>query len=240
MTSGPSAESIALHLRIRRDIEADIRAGHLRPGAKIAFEHELMAQYDCSRMTVNKALSALNAAGLIERRKRAGTFVKTPRIDSTVLNIPDIQVDIHARGEAYRFECLSHNVRSPRNEAETELAGPEGRVLALTGLHYASEAPLAFEERLISLAAVPQAASFDFSTQSPGHWLLEAIPWTQAENQISAAPADPATAKQLKIPRGAACLVIERRTWRAESRITWVRLTHDASRYGLSAVFDRA
>jgi len=239
MTSDSEAGAIALHLRIRRDIEADIRAGHLRPGAKIAFEHELMAQYDCSRMTVNKALSALSAAGLIERRKRAGSFVRSPRIDSTVLNIPDIQIDITSRGEVYRFELLTRSLRSTRSEAESELAGPDGRVLALTGLHYASEAPLALEERLINLTAAPQAEAYDFSTQSPGHWLLEAIPWTQAENQISASGADAITARRLKIQRETACLVIERRTWRGDDQITWVRLIHDAGRYGLSAYFDR-
>jgi len=34
-----------------------------------------MAQYGCARATVNKAVSALAAAGLIERHRRAGSFV---------------------------------------------------------------------------------------------------------------------------------------------------------------------
>ena len=54
-----------------------------------------------SRMTVNKALTPLDEGGLIERRKRAGTFVRLPRLDSTVLDIPDIQHEITARGAAW-------------------------------------------------------------------------------------------------------------------------------------------
>ena len=87
-----------LHQKIRDDIENQIRSGSLKPGDRIPFEHELMAQYGVSRMTVNKALTPLDEAGLIERRKRAGTFVRLPRLDSTVLDIPDIQHEITARG----------------------------------------------------------------------------------------------------------------------------------------------
>lgn len=48
-----------LHQRIRADIGERIRSGAWSPGHRIPFEHELMAQYGCSRMTVNKALSPL-------------------------------------------------------------------------------------------------------------------------------------------------------------------------------------
>ena len=48
-----------LHQRIRDDIEARIMSGDWPPGHRIPFEHELMAEYGCSRMTVNKVLSTL-------------------------------------------------------------------------------------------------------------------------------------------------------------------------------------
>ena len=61
-----------LHQRIRSDIEARIRSGEWTPGHRAPTEAELMAAYDCSRMTVNKAMIALVEAGLIVRRA-AGT-----------------------------------------------------------------------------------------------------------------------------------------------------------------------
>ena len=61
-----------LHSRIRSDFEERIMSGALKPGDRIPFEHELMAEYGCSRMTVNKAMSSLADAGLIHRRRRAG------------------------------------------------------------------------------------------------------------------------------------------------------------------------
>ncbi|MFY8153816.1 MAG: GntR family transcriptional regulator, partial [Hyphomicrobiales bacterium] len=63
----PEALVHTLHQRIRGDIEGRIMSGDLKPGDRIPFEHELSAHYGCSRMTVNKVLSALVDAGLIER-----------------------------------------------------------------------------------------------------------------------------------------------------------------------------
>ncbi|WKL56055.1 histidine utilization repressor [Asticcacaulis sp. ZE23SCel15] len=236
--SDPGKPALPLHVQIRRDLEDQIRSGVLMPGQKVAFEHELMTVYNCSRMTVNKAMSALSAAGLIERRKRAGTFVKLPRLDSTVIDIPDIQIDITARGEFYGFELIERRVRTAVTAKERELAGEDGRVLSLTGLHLASGKPLAVEERLINLAAVPQAEAIDFSRLSPGHWLLEAVPWTQVENEISATEADAELTRRLGIEKGQACLVLDRRTWSGPERITTVRQTYDGTRYRLVAHFD--
>lgn len=231
-------QSKTKHQQIRDDIEQQIRSGALKPGDRIPFEHELMAQYGVSRMTVNKALTPLDEAGLIERRKRAGTFVRLPRLDSTVLDIPDIQHEITARGEAYRFELLSYALHKANSDEERELAG-NGKVLALTGLHFASAKPLAYERRLINLEAVPQAESVDFTRQSPGHWLLGVVPWTHVENQISAQAAERQTALHLRLDEGAACLVVERRTWRGPERITTVRQVFDGGAYRLIASFDQ-
>ena len=63
----------ALHAQIRRDIEARIMSGEWKPGDRIPYEHQLMASYGCSRMTVNRALRMLMEVGLIESRRRAGT-----------------------------------------------------------------------------------------------------------------------------------------------------------------------
>ena len=196
-----------------------------------------MQTYGCARMTVNTALSALSQEGLIERRKRAGSFVRAPRLDVAVLDIPDIESEVTRRGETYRFHILSRSVHASATPEEIELA-PGGNVLALRGLHLAGGRPLALEERLISLSAVPSAAEVDFDRQSPGHWLLGAVPWTRAENQINAEIADAATQKATGWAKGAACLVVTRRTWRANTQVTTVRQVFDGEAYRLTARFD--
>ena len=227
-----------LHQRIRAELEARILGGDWPVGHRLPVETELMAQYGCSRMTVNKAVSALADAGLIVRRRKAGSFVARPRIHSAVLDIPDIQSAITARGEAYAFGLLSARRRPPArgDQDEAELAGG-GALMALRGVHLAAGRPFALEERLISLRAAPAAELTDFAAVSPGAWLLEHVAWTKAENRISALNADPAIAEALALDEGAACLVVQRRTWRAGERITNVRLVFPGEAYELVARF---
>jgi GntR family histidine utilization transcriptional repressor len=227
----------SLHQRIRTDIQDRILSGAWPPGHRVPAEHELMAEYGCSRMTVNKALAPLAEAGLIVRRRRAGSFVARPRIHSAVLDIPDIQAEVTARGETYGYELLSRAARAARADEATALdMSPRGRVLAMTCLHRAAGQPFALEERLISLSAAPEAEAVDFTTSPPGSWLLTHVPWTEAEHRISAVNAGKA-ARLLGLEPEAACLVLERLTWRGEVRITHVRMTFPGEAYDLTARF---
>jgi GntR family histidine utilization transcriptional repressor len=230
-----------LHQRIRADIEARIRSGEWTPGHRAPTEAELMEAYGCSRMTVNKAMVALVEAGLIVRRKRAGSFVARPRVHAPVLNIPDIQSEIVARGEAYAFRLLSRTVRAPDRDIPDEIAlAAGGKLLALDGVHDAGGRPFALERRLVSLKAVPEIADADFATHPPGAWLLEHVAWTEAESRISAVNADASDAQLLALDDGAACLVVDRRTWREGQHVTRVRQIFPGEAYDLVARFGPA
>lgn len=227
-----------LNQRIRADIEAKILSGDWPPGHRIPFEHELMAQYGCARMTVNKVLSALADEGLIERRRRAGSFVAQPRIQSAVLEIPDLPVEVAARGETYGYELISRRRRTAGRRDASAAEMPLGEpVLDVRCLHLANGRPLAVEERLISLAAVPGANEAAFVTMPPGSWLLSHVPWTEAEHRFSAINADADTARLLGVQEGAACLCVERRTWRAGTTVTFVRQVFVGNAYSLIARF---
>ena len=231
------ADSSSLTQRIRGDIEEKIMSGFWRPGDRIPVEHELAAQYGCARMTVTRATEALAAAGLIVRRKRAGSFVAQPRMESAVLDIPDIQANVAEQGKHYTLKLLAQRQRQPtESPRERQLAG-KGSILEIDALHLADDVPFALEHRLISLATVPEAAIVDFATIPPGTWLLAHVPWTEAEHRISANAADEMTAKRLEIDTGTACLVLERHTWRGQGHITAVRQTFPGNCYDLVARF---
>lgn len=227
-----------LHLRIRDAIVERIRSGDWPPGRRLPVEHELMSAYRCSRATVNKALAPLAEGGLIVRRRKAGSFVAYPKIHSVVLDIPDIAVEITSRGATYDYQLLSRQVRKAEAE-DLKALGVAGdvEVLALRCLHWAGGRPFALEERLINLRALREAADVDFSSASPGTWLLGHVPWTEAEHRISAVNVHGGAAASLQIDAGAACLVLERRTWRNADSITQVRLSFPAQTYDLVARF---
>ncbi|MFO1255207.1 MAG: UTRA domain-containing protein [Sphingomonadaceae bacterium] len=201
---------------IRRAIESRILSGAWEPGRKLPSETDLAAEYGCARMTANKALTALAEAGLIERRRRAGSFVARPRSQALVLEIADLAREVAARGEAYRWELVS------RRERRSNALGPMLPLLEVEGVHFAAGTPLAFERRLVNLGEVPAIAEADLAGEAPGSWLLAHAPWTEAEHRITAEGADPALARRLACPVGSACLAVHRRTWRGDAPVTSV------------------
>ena len=228
----------SLHQRILNDISEKITSGAWAPGHRIPFEHELSTQYNCSRMTVNKALSQLAKAGLIERRRRSGSFVRRPQSQAAVLEIHDIRIEVEALGLPYRYERVArHKRRSSAEDRSLLELGVAGPVLALECGHFAGERPFAHEQRLINLTAVPEAADEEFVAIAPGPWLIGRVPWSEAEHRIRAVAADRHIAAALDIAAGAPCLVVERRTWSADHPVTHVRFTYAAESHTLVARF---
>lgn len=231
-------ENISLHQRILSDLADKILSGEWPPGYRIPFEHELMVQYHCSRMTVSKVLTHLVNAGMIERRRKAGSFVSRPHAQSLVLEIADIKAEVAALGLSYSFDMLARGKRKSGKDDRTKLdLKPPGSVLELVCCHYAGRQPFCFEERLINLAAVPEAADENFAELPPGSWLMSRVPWTAAEHRIMATEASDAAAETLKLAPGKPCLVVERKTWSSDHTVTFVRLTYPGNLHELVARF---
>lgn len=237
----PVAEAtgdVSLHQRILRDIEGRILSGEWPPGFRIPFEIDLAEQYKCSRMTVNKALSQLAKTGLIERRRKAGSYVTQPRSQSAVLEIRDIKLEVQTLGLAYEYQLIDKTRRRSTVEDRARLslhgAAP---VLAVFCVHSAGGRPFCIEERVINLTAVPDAVEEDFKDVAPGPWLLNRVPWSAAEHTIRAVSADASVAAKLRIPVGTACLMVERRTWSNGCYVTHVRLIYPGERHALVATF---
>ena len=234
----PKAAATSLHQRILDDIEQNILSGKWPPGYRIPSELELTLDYQCSRMTVNKVLTQLARANLIERRRKAGSFVMRSQSRSAVLEIQDIRTEVMALGLAYRYVIVDSKERTslPADIALLTLDAP-GPVIELLTLHYAGLRPFCLERRLINLSAVPSAASADFADEAPGAWLVKHVPWTSAEHRIRAGAADAQTAPALKVRRGTPCLVVDRRTWTSGKPVTFVRLTYPGDGHELVARF---
>ena len=238
MSAADALDERALHQRISAELEAKIRSGAWPPGHRIPFEHELTAQYGCARATVNKAVSALAAAGLIERRRRAGSFVARPHAASAVLHIPDIPAEITGRGQAYSYDLLDRRLRRlDLADPDEAMLGTAGAVLALHCRHLADGRPFAVERRVISLLAAPEAEAADFAETPPGTWLLQHVAWTEAEHRIGAVNPDLATARLLGLRPSDACLSLRRWTWRIGQGITFVHQIFPGDAQDLMARF---
>lgn len=228
----------SLHKRILTEVEGRILSGEWPPGHRIPFEHELTAHYNCSRMTVSKVLNQLARAGLIERRRRIGSFVLRPHSQSAVLEIRDIMTEVQALGLSYRFDVARRQERrASRTDLERLHLAKPAAVLELACRHFAGGQAFCYEERLINLEAVPDAFEEPFKELAPGPWLVDRVPWSTAEHRIRAIGANPSAATALGISKATPCLVIERRTWSAEQPVTHVRFTYPGDGHELVARF---
>jgi GntR family histidine utilization transcriptional repressor len=233
-----AAAPLSITARIHRDVQHHIVSGAWPPGTRIPFEHELAEQYACSRMTVNKALSTLAREGLIVRRRKAGSFVAAPMVEQAVMAIQDFAMDAARAGLPYRHEIRERTLRRLDAAAARAAGLPRGaKVLHILCRHCIGEQPVAFEDRLISLAAVPEVATEAFDAVPPGTWLLRRVPWTQAEHTVRARCADAALAGLLDVALGEACLVLQRRTWHLGAPVTVVEITYAGERQHLVGRF---
>ncbi|MGC4192778.1 MAG: histidine utilization repressor [Thermomicrobiales bacterium] len=232
-------ETPTLHQRILADIEGKIVSGEWPPGSRLPTEMELCAVYGCSRMTVNKVLSQLVRAGLIDRRKRAGSFVLQPRSQAAILDIHDVRTEVEALHRPYGYQLLKRTVRRT-GEWEAAWLGEamtSDRLLILEAVHLASGQPFCAEWRAIDLETVPGAEHADFAEIPPSTWLLHEVPWTVAEHTIRAVGATAAISTVLGLPEGTPCLEMERRTWNLDRPVTVARLTYPGDAHALTARF---
>lgn len=230
-----------MHDRILTDVQDMILSGKWAPGFRIPFETVMAKEYGCSRMTVNKALTQLTRAGFLERTRKSGTFVKAPQSLSAAMQITNIRDEVEQTGKRYSYRLL-RDTDSAEKPASLNAYGPEAfrNIRTLDCLHFASDTPFCYEQRIISIDAVPDVAQARFEQQSPGAWLFKTVPWNAAENQISACAADREMAQILGIPEATACLVVERVTQNDKGYVTWARLSYPGHMHRLSASFTPA
>ncbi|GAA0605853.1 UTRA domain-containing protein [Paenochrobactrum glaciei] len=230
---------VSLSEQIQKDIEENIINGHWAPGDKIPSESDFMEQYQCSRMTVNRVLSRLAERGLINRRRKAGSFVSAPQADSVMfMQIRDFAKEAKETGQQYRHEILLRREEriAPAKAKELQLA-TDHKILRILCLHIVNEKPEAYEDRIISLAKVPEVAAETFEETPPGTWLLGHIPWNEAKHTIRAINADTTLAGILGIETNAACLKLNRRTWHRAELITDVDIIYPGLGHEITGVF---
>jgi GntR family histidine utilization transcriptional repressor len=231
-------EKFSLHARILNDVRENIVSGTWPPGFRIPFETDIAKEYQCSRMTVNKALTELTRAGLLERTRKSGTYVKAPRTLSAAMEITNISKEVEDSGKVYSYTLLLDTTETGVAVDADKLGTPLSKpIRKIECLHSANDAPFCFEERLINISSVPEIKDVSFSEESPGAWLLRTVPWGSAEHQISAALATQTIADRLGIDVGGPCLVVIRRTKNDQGFITWAKLWYSGTNHRLVATF---
>jgi GntR family histidine utilization transcriptional repressor len=202
---------------IHDELMRRVRAREWRVGEAIPHEVALAAEFGVARATMNKVLSALAAEGVLERRRRAGTRVAALPVRQARLEIPLIRREVEETGGHYACRLIDRRLGAAP-------AMPDA--LLLTCLHQADGAPFMLETRAINLAVVPAAREADFSAVTPNEWLVDAMPFTEADFAFTAAAATEEEALRLQVKPGAALFISERATFLGRETITQARMAY--------------
>lgn len=215
------------YLAVRNEVFRRIQTRIWPPGATLPTESELAAEFGCARATVNRALRELSEMGIVERRRKSGTRVKTLPAKQARLPITIVRHEVEARNAAYRYDLISRSETGAPPWLASRLGLPQGQpVLHVRCMHYADSAPYQFEERWVNIEAVPDIVSADLATIGPNEWLLRTVPFTQAEVSFSAVAADTELANFLSATPGSPLFRMERTTRLGTQPVTLVRMTY--------------
>ncbi len=231
-TSSP----VALFQQVKDHIARQIQDGTLRAGDRLPSEHELVAQFGISRMTVNRALRELVEQGRIVRTAGVGSFVAEPKPRSTLLHIVNLASEIRARGHDYRCEMLVLERVAATLEIASALDVRTGEsVYHSVCVHLENGVPIQLEDRYVNPHLAPDFIRQDFSHQQPSEFLVRTVPFDEIEHVVDAVLPTPEQAQRLRMEPGQPGLLLTRRTWNGGTPVTLVRCLHPASRYRLGS-----
>jgi GntR family histidine utilization transcriptional repressor len=225
-SAGSTAGAIRSWQSVRDEVRRRISIRQWKPGDAIPGEAELSREFGCARATVNRALRSLAQAGLLDRRRKAGTRVALHPVRKATLDIPVIRIEIEGKGMAHGYRLLRRALAAPPPVIGSRMQAPaDAEMLHVTALHLADDRPYVLEDRWISPTAAPEALDADFSLISANEWLVAAIPFEGGDIEFTAIPASSDQARALECREGEALFAIHRTTWSAAGVITCVNLT---------------
>jgi GntR family transcriptional regulator len=217
----PRYHQIADALRTR------IRAGALRPGARLDNQRRLAKSFSVTLMTLRQALELLEREHLIARRHGLGTFVAAPSIDYDILQLRRFAGDLSAKGERVATRLLGTRFASPdRRVADALGPGLGARVLVVERLRSVDGHPMSLQRSFLPGRIGDDVVRADLA-HTPLHHALEhklGIVIERARETVSAVRLARREARELGCPAGAPAFESE-------------RVSYDAA--GAPVVFDR-
>ena len=213
--------------QIRDEVVRRINEREWQPGDLIPNEADLAEEFRCGRTMVNRALRELATAGIVTRKRKAGTRVAINPPHKAVFTIPIVREEVESRGSVYRHSLLLRDQRErPAFMAGAFRVADDTPLIYTETIHFADNQPYIYEERYTNLAAVPDFADFNQDHISGNEWLVQNAPYTGGEVSFFAVQADRKLARTFDIAEGEALFATERSTWYQKDPITHVRLIY--------------
>ena len=219
-------DPLPLWAQLERELSRRLSAGDFAevfPG-----ELDLARDYDVSRHTVREALRRLREAGVLDSARGRPTQVRSA-IEQPLGSLYSLFREVESRGLVQASKVLDQSLTTDAAAAAALGLPDDAKLFHLERVRLADGAPLAHDEVWLPASLAAPLARVDF-TRTALYDELDArcgVRVTGGHERISATVPSPAERALLAVPRGVACLTVER-TGRAgqdvvERRVTTVR-----------------
>lgn len=184
--------------------------GRTAVGSRIPGERELAQRWQVARMTLRRAVDALIAEGLLDRRHGSGTYV-LPRPCVRMLGLTSFTRDMRQRGMEPSTAVLTFGRQPADDDLARELDVAVGTgIVHFSRLRLADGAPMAVETVWLPDGIVPGLNPTDLNGSFYA-LLQQRYRSTPASAKVSIEPAIPAAAirRELQITESQPCLRIQ-------------------------------
>ncbi|MDQ0160437.1 GntR family transcriptional regulator [Alkalibacillus salilacus] len=189
--------SIPLHYQLFKEIEEKIYNG--KYNEKIPSERELMDEYYVSRSTVRQAISQLVKAGVLERRRGMGTFVKIKPINDWLGNLRSTNETIEMMGMVPGAKLIESRIVKLDSELRRKTGLEEAYYFKR--LRYANHLPLGIESHYYPVELGKKLVKFDLNKESFYHLMEEqlGVKSFDADQSITASIINPEDAQLMNL-----------------------------------------
>jgi GntR family transcriptional regulator, phosphonate transport system regulatory protein len=154
-------QGIAVWRQIAESLAADVQAGRLKPGQRLATELELAERFAVNRHTVRRAMATLVEQGLLRVEQGRGTFVNGATVDYVLGRRTRFSANLAAQGREPGHRLLSAGLTTVSGSIAADLELADGApVLRLETLSIADGVPMSYGVHELPL---PRFAGIDQS-----------------------------------------------------------------------------
>jgi GntR family transcriptional regulator len=141
------AGPVPLHHQVYLRLRAGLEAGEWLPGDRLPGERELAERFDCSLITVRRALAELERERRLQRMRGRGTFVIEPPIERDLSALTSFTEEMNRRGLDPRTRLIAAESRVADESVAAALElQPGDRLVFLERIRCVGEQPLLLEQ----------------------------------------------------------------------------------------------
>lgn len=211
--TSPTSYSIPPYVQIAEGLIAQIESGALCPGEQLPPERELSENFGVTRMTLRRALRALDEQGLIIRKHGIGTFIAEPKIDRKMEVVFRFSSHMQQRGFKPQAKLINfEQIMAESSMAKDLLVPISSQIYSILRLRSINHEPVMLESYLIPVPRFPGLDQYDLENRSI-YEILEyeyGIPIARARQSFEPVIATDFEARLLDISVGDA-LMMEKR-----------------------------